>query len=206
MGWNQKFYFINSNVKLNLYNSFYVTLLDNVIIKNGFNFNGSSYININDNNYEIIANQNQNSALVYGYSSCINLSVYKKLILHGSTTLTKGYIKSTQTPFGHIPPLIGNLRLKYVYNNNCSISIFSLFNGYKNLLDFGPGNVDNPLEATIDGYPSWQTINTNLIYNFSKNVSANFGCYNIFDIHYKTFASGISSPGRSFLVSFKLTY
>ena len=206
LGWNQKFYFINSNVKLNLYNSFYVTLLDNVIIKNGFNFNGSSYININDNNYEIIANQNQNSALVYGYSSCINLSVYKKLILHGSTTLTKGYIKSTQTPFGHIPPLIGNLRLKYVYNNNCSISIFSLFNGYKNLLDFGPGNVDNPLEATIDGYPSWQTINTNLIYNFSKNVSANFGCYNIFDIHYKTFASGISSPGRSFLVSFKLTY
>ena len=44
--------------------------------------------------------------------------------------------------------------------------------------------------ATIDGTPSWWTLN--LIYSKKiNNLKISFNCENILDVHYKTFASGI---------------
>ena len=36
---------------------------------------------------------------------------------------------------------------------------------------------------------------------FKRLIDLNFSIENVFDIHYKQFASGISSPGRNFNIS-----
>ena len=71
---------------------------------------------------------------------------------------------------------------------------------------FGPGNTDNPLEASPMGYPSWWVVNTQLGYQYRESLNLSLGLYNLLDVHFKTFASGISAPGRSLMVSAKLSF
>ena len=84
--------------------------------------------------------------------------------------------------------------------------ILNNFNAEKINKLFGPGNIDNPLEASPMGYPSWWVINTQVGYQYREFISLSLGLYNLMDIHYKTFASGISAPGRSIMFSVKLSF
>ena len=152
-----------------------------------------------------MANQNGNDALVYGINSSIDIGILENFNLHSSLAVTKGYLTENQTPFGHIPPLFGNIKIQYK-KDKVLFSLFSMFNGAKKRADFGPENVDNPNEANAIGFPKWCTINSSFSYNITENIVVNIGCYNVFDIHYKTFASGISSQGRSLLATLRLTY
>ena len=55
--------------------------------------------------------------------------------------------------------------------------------------------------ALIDqfaGSPAWNDFSVLANYGWSEQVRLKLGVENIFDIHYRTFASGISAPGRSF--------
>ena len=63
--------------------------------------------------------------------------------------------------------------------------------------------VDNLNEATIDGNPSWSTVNCIYNYNLNTSTSITLGVKNIFDRHYKTFASGISASGRNLVLSIR---
>ena len=142
---------LNQSIKVNFYGVGYVTLLENVITKM------SSYLIKNTleyNNvwYTILANQNKGNALVYGFNHSMDIFLFNKVIFHSGLSYTKGFMESDQSPFGHIPPIIGNISLKYNHKN-WHFSVFSFFNGTKMIEDFGPANVDNPLEATFIGYP-----------------------------------------------------
>ncbi|HSQ46984.1 MAG TPA: hypothetical protein VLM44_08710, partial [Lutibacter sp.] len=54
------------------------------------------------------------------------------------------------------------------------------------------------------GTPKWSTLNLNTNYQFSDKVSISFRIDNIFDVHYKEFASSISAPGRNYVGSLLL--
>ena len=54
------------------------------------------------------------------------------------------------------------------------------------------------------GMPKWAIFNISSIHKvkiFKRLIDLNFSVENVFDIHYKQFASGISSPGRNFNIS-----
>ena len=66
--------------------------------------------------------------------------------------------------------------------------------------DFDISGTDNLEEATINGTPAWYTIN--ILYSKTIDIlTLSIACENILDAHYKTFASGISSPGRNFILN-----
>jgi hemoglobin/transferrin/lactoferrin receptor protein len=205
LGIKQKINFFSKAVKVNFYAVGYVTLLDNVIVKDEYLLNQTNSLEYNNAWYTILANQNKGNALVYGFNNSIDIYFYEKIIFHSGLSYTKGFMRSDQSPFGHIPPLVGNVSLKYNHTN-WQFSVFSFFNGAKMIEDFGPANVDNPLEATFVGYPKWLTLNSRLNYVLNNKIELAIGGYNLLDIHYKTFASGISAPGRSLLVTIKLNY
>ena len=75
-------------------------------------------------------------------------------------------------------------------------SLVYRFNGFKPIERFG-GTVDNPEFATPIGSLAWRTLNAYSTYNFSDRLSLTAGIENIFDLHYRTFSSGLSAPGRS---------
>ena len=105
----------------------------------------------------------------------------------------------------HIPPLFGKLNLNYTFKK-IELQILNNFNAEKINKLFGQGNTDNTLEASTMGYPSWWVINTKVGYQYRESLNLSLGVYNLLDIHYKTFASGISAPGRSLMASAKLSF
>ena len=72
--------------------------------------------------------------------------------------------------------------------------------------DYDDAGVDNLEEATIDGNPSWHTINLVYAKKLEANLSYSIAIKNILDAHYKTFGSGISASGRNFILSLRARF
>ena len=191
------------NFSTNFRSSAFMTLLENTVVKEPLEINGSDFIYYDSVSYTILANQNGAKSLVYGLSAAINTVFFENIIFNTSICYTKGQFWANKLPLGHIPPLFGRVNLKYNFKE-WDFSLRTLFNNIKKLQYFGSGNVDNQLEATSIGYPSWWVLDAQIGYSYSENSKLNVGVFNILDIHYKTFASGISSPGRSLMLSLKL--
>jgi hemoglobin/transferrin/lactoferrin receptor protein len=193
------------NIQFSFSSSSFVTILDNVITKQSIEINGSNLVYYDSNYYEILANQNSESGIVYGLSGSLFITFFKNLKVHSSLCYTRGVLKNTHIPMSHIPPLFGKLNLNYTFKK-IEFQILNNFNAEKINKLFGQGNTDNPLEASPMGYPSWWVINTQVGYQYRESLNLSLGLYNLLDIHYKTFASGISAPGRSLMASAKLSF
>ena len=88
---------------MNFYGVGYVTLLENVIIKDEFLLNQTNTLEYNNVWYTILANQNKGNALVYGFNHSMDIFLFNKVIFHSGLSYTKGFMESDQSPFGHIP-------------------------------------------------------------------------------------------------------
>jgi len=51
--------------------------------------------------------------------------------------------------------------------------------------------------------PAWYTLNLKTAYQLNKHFNIQLAMENIFDVHYRTFASGISAPGRNFIIALR---
>jgi hemoglobin/transferrin/lactoferrin receptor protein len=54
--------------------------------------------------------------------------------------------------------------------------------------------------------PAWFTLNVRASYAFCKNLSLQVGLENIMDTNYRTFASGVSAPGRNLQFSVRASF
>ena len=199
-----KTYLIRNENSLKVKWNGFGTLLNNMIIKDDFHLNNQPYLNWNGVQYAVLANRNTDQGLVYGVNHSLELRI-RNLQIKYALNYTKGIITYNAMPVGHIPPITGNFFITLT-EDEFTFSVFSLFNGVKNRNDFGPGNVDNPFEATDSGYPSWYTLNARISSTINSKLNLAIHLNNIFDVHYKTFASGISAPGRNLGVTLKLVY
>ena len=181
----------------------YFTKLYNVIVRDVFTLpDGSSlYIDGNDT-LQVMANQNDKSEEVLGFSFGIK-GKYKKLDFSSAFVYTNGNIVRDVydiSPAPHIPPVFGNAKLSYNHKK-LDIDFILLYNGKKPLKEYG-GSVDNPENATEDGTYAWTTYNIYITYKWKKFINVNLGVENILDLHYRPFASGVSAAGRNFIVGF----
>ena len=59
----------------------------------------------------------------------------------------------------------------------------------------------------VNGFvPAWFTLNMRTSYNFNSNVQLQASLDNIFDKHYRLFASGISAPGRNLSLTLRANF
>jgi hemoglobin/transferrin/lactoferrin receptor protein len=63
--------------------------------------------------------------------------------------------------------------------------------------------VSGLMEKQYQGTPAWYTINLSAMYRFSDSLTAQVAVENMLDTHYKTFASGLSAPGRNFILTLR---
>jgi hemoglobin/transferrin/lactoferrin receptor protein len=153
---------------------------------------------------KVLANQNKSNAYICGFSSNLIAKPDAHFTFLLGISYTYGRIKtdSTDYPLDHIPPFTARTSFKYT-NNKFSSDFFILYNGWKKLKDYYLNGEDNEQYATKEGMPAWFTANLRLSYQVHKSVSLQAGIDNIFDMQYRTFASGINAPGRNFILSLK---
>lgn len=191
----------------------YYTLLDHYIIRDNFTMNGSSTIMFDNELGNIVANQNRGTAYVFGYTANYLGKLSDKINTSGFVTYTKGRTNDTNEPLSSIPPLFGQFDLNYT-DEKLQLGATLRFNSKKDISDFnfteGIDNheltpVVNPT-ATDDvdiyfGSPRWMTLGFNSSYAFNTHWKIQGMISNVFDDHYREFASGISAPGRNFSFS-----
>ncbi len=154
---------------------------------------------------ETYANVNSGKAEIYGGSLNIDGKVSRKLDLQGGIFYTKGRMIDAQRPLPSIPPVFGHFKLGYKFDR-LETSLMYKFMLEKPLDEYDIiGGIDNIEQSPLDpdtgeyvGFPQWHTLSWYANYHWNKNFSINLGVENIFDVHYKEFASAISAPGRNF--------
>ena len=162
-------------------------------------FNGQSQIIYNGFPANVVSSQNVAEAYLYGFNSTLRADLTEKFVVTASYNYTHGSIKNERgpdTPLDHIAPIFG--RIGFQFNTTKFKSeLFSNFSGWKYLSQYSSSGEDNLQYATPEGMPSWYTINVRAGYDINKTFTVQAGVDNIFDLQYRTFASGINSPGRN---------
>lgn len=182
-------------------NALYYTNFTNAITLGTATFNGNDSIVYDGVMSKVYSPNNSRNAFVYGYSSTFKAELNSYFILSAGFTYTYGRIKtdSTDVPMDHIPPFLANVSLSYK-KEKFSTQFFVNYNGWKRLKDYNPEGEDNLQYATPEGMPAWFTVNMLAAYQFHKLFQLQAGVDNLFDTQYRTFASGINSPGRNVFV------
>ena len=193
---------------LNLY---YTHITDHIIrdyfqILNDTSTQNPATILYNSEEVKTIANINSGRAYIYGFSFDSEAKIISNLIFKSNITFTKGGSVNSSTPLPSISPLFGSFYLKWI-NSNFKTQFSYKFSGYKNPEDYSSGGEDGLEETPLLGFngnepnyygtPSWGIFKLSSSYKISNKLKATLIFDNIFDIHYREFASGISSPGRN---------
>ncbi|MFT5800777.1 MAG: hemoglobin/transferrin/lactoferrin receptor protein, partial [Nonlabens sp.] len=182
--------------------------------------------------FDVQQNVNADDGSIYGGSANMLLKIGANWNLSSSLSYTKGRVNfknsviDTLVPMAHIPPIYGQTSLLYTkekirlevvakYNMKKPIDEYSV-NKIANVdgvieIDKGstPDNAELGIAYTIDnqtiyeGTYAWATFNLYGAYAFNAKFSIDIAVENITDIHYRHFASGVSAPGRNFIVSFR---
>ncbi len=169
------------------------------------------------NGEEVItqANKNLGNRFIYGGSLQGKLSLNKPFEIMGGITFTTADQNEDYGPMPSIAPLFGTFTLSYEINNWKTLLIWR-FSQRKYPNQFSLGGEDGLNETPLVnpevsdeigryyGMPSWNIWSILSQYQFRKNIIFNVGLKNIFDLHYRTFASGISAEGRSLQLGVKV--
>jgi hemoglobin/transferrin/lactoferrin receptor protein len=196
---NFEYSFIMNNEKIKFEAQYYRINIKDAVKREKSSLNGQDSIVYDGELMQIQMNQNIESAKIDGVSLATEIQFTNSTkiecmlnYLNGETDLKR--------PLAHIPPLSSHINLSYNYNKNNLILSYS-YNGWKRVENYDDNGVDNIEEATVEGNPSWQTLDLKYINKLTKDIEMRISIENIFDVHYKTFGSGISAKGRNFILS-----
>lgn len=195
--------------KFNINFTTYYTLLQHYITRDLYELNGNSSINYDGEIVQTIANVNKGNAYIFGGTISLNGKISDFFNAKASATYTKGKAYDTGEPLSSIPPLFGLIEIGYS-KNKWDMALNFKFNGQKKHTDYnlfeGIDNVEQtPYNTSTGDYdlgnPSWKTLNYNIQYKLNNKIQLRMHIDNIFDVHFKEFASSISAPGRNFSFS-----
>ena len=195
----------NKNVTLEGtgYYSWYI----NAITTQPFLFNGQDSIIYDGRLSLVTANVNAGEAYIYGFNGNLKADITQSFSLYSSITYTYGRIMtdSVDLPLDHIPPLYGktgiNLNIRKFRGE-----FFALYNGWKKVENYNIFGEDNFAQATPYGMPAWFTLNLRTAYQLNSYLNIQVNVENLLDRNYRVFASGISAPGRNFVIALRANF
>ena len=207
----------------------FYTWFRDALVKAPFKLNGQDSVVYYGVKSQVLANSNANKAFLYGFSAAVFASFAKHFTFSSTLTLTEGRFETDATknskvyekqpngtyslvskkvstkPLDHIPPVFGKTSFSY-QQKGLSAEVYALYNGWKYLNEFNADGEDNAQYATVDGMPSWMTLNFRSAYALKKHINLQFAVENIFDRNYRYFASGFSAPGRNFILAVRVSF
>ena len=165
-----------------------------------------STIIFNSEEVVTMANVNKGNAYIYGATFGFKLSKSNFWGFKGNITYTQGGSVDSDHPLPSISPLFGHITFRYIINSSSDLELSYRFSSSKDPDKYSIGGEDgleetpiifDGIDFTYNGMPSWNVLKLSSSYEFSKKFKTLLVLDNIFDIHYREFASGISAPGRN---------
>lgn len=211
---------INNRILLNT-NAYYTALNDAIMrVETSLTEMGVE-IDQTETFTDVTTNRNTGQAEIFGATASASFRIASNYTIETDYTLIKGKNKNTGLPFTHIPPNFGKTAL-YADFDKWRASLYTIYNGKKPINEYDLiSGTDNEEESPIEweyqeesdnwvikyqGTPAWYTVNMSFMYRFTDTFTLQLALENILDHHYKTFASGLSAPGRNFILTLRTTF
>lgn len=172
--------------------------------------NGSPTIEYDGNTSNVVTVVNKNSAYVWGLSGNIGAAISSHFSFSSVINYTYGRIKENPKnyPLDHVAPIFGKTSVVATFGKFTG-EVFALYNGAKDSANYNLRGEDNQLYSAdkVNGHtPSWITANIRAAYDINKYVALQFAIENIADKYYRVFASGLSAPGRNFVITLRAKF
>ena len=167
----------------------------------------------NGEELETFANNNLGNRYLFGASIDYYYSFTESISTQGNLSYINAVKDELYGPLPSISPLFGNILLT-LKKEAWHASLRFQFSGSKSPENYSLGGEDGLEETPLlsenlmlySGTPSWNDLSLLTQYKLKENINFRLGVDNIFDVHYRTFASGISAPGRNFKIGLNLSF
>ena len=160
-------------------------------------------------------NDNMGAASIHGASFEGKWNLTPHLTVSSDLTFIRTDFIEGFGPLPSILPFYGANMLQY-NKDKLSVRIRNRFSSAKNPEDYSLGGEDGldetPVELNSEGFPqfigtpSWSIFNLSGSYAWTEQLVIRAGLENVFDVHYREFASGISASGRSLMFGASLDF
>ncbi|WP_417213040.1 TonB-dependent receptor plug domain-containing protein [Bizionia sp.] len=189
----------------------YYTFLDNALVRRDYTINGAAEILYDGEMSTVQAIQNASKAWIYGFEVGLNINFSKSVKFFSQYNIIGGTEEDDgiEVPIRHVAPRFGNAHVVW-QKQRFKIDGFVNFNGELSYQQLAPSEQAKDYLYAKDSNgnpfsPSWYTLNVRTHYQFKDGIAVTAGLENITDQRYKTYSSGIASPGRNFVVSLHYT-
>ncbi|WP_242092203.1 TonB-dependent receptor plug domain-containing protein [Aestuariivivens sediminicola] len=204
-------------VKLNFKNvvldmSSYYTYLDNALVRRDYTVNGESQIVYDGELSNVQAIQNASKAWIYGFEIGLDAKVSRHFNIKSQYSIVGGTEENEgiEVPVRHAAPNFGNTHLIYT-SRDFIADVFLNYNGELSFNQLTPSEAGKAYIYASDGNgnpfsPSWTTLNLRTQYKINDDVILSLSAENITDQRYRPYSSGITAPGRNYVLSLKYSY
>ena len=198
-------------VKVDL--SAYYTILENALVKRDFQLGGLDSIVYDGQMSSIQAIQNAAVANVYGVQAGIEIKLPAGFSISSDLNYQIGEEElddGTTSPSRHAPPMYGISRLNYKASK-LHLQFYAVYMAERKFEDLPFGEKSKvelyAKDANGKNYsPAWYTLNIKATYDLSDTFVISSGIENLTDVRYRPYSSGISAPGRNFVISLRANF
>ena len=191
----------------------YYTILQNAMVRRPFALNGLDSIMYDGQLSQVQAIQNAAAAHVYGLQAGVELQLPAGFSFstdlnwqEGEEELDNGSV----SPSRHAAPFFGVSRLTY-RANRLTLELNTYYQAERSFekLAVEERSKDEIYAKDANGNnyaPGWYTLNVKAMYQFMPNLTVTAGVENITDQRYRPYSSGISAPGRNFVMALRANF
>lgn len=146
--------------------------------------------------YNVYIKENSQESFIRGVELDLAYQLSKSWMLKAGYSQAYGQNTSKNEPMRRVPPINGQIQLKYHYKT-WTASIENLFASKQDRLAQGDKD-DNRIP--LGGTPGWNLVNVYAGYGIGK-VQINTALINVFNVDYRMHGSGINGAGRNICLS-----
>lgn len=180
--------------------AFHSRLFD-AIIDGPFTLNGSNTASIDGEVLDVFAKVNTGDAEIYGGSLMYTAEIADNWALTKTISYTGGRDITNEEPLRHTTPIFGKAAVTF-QEKRLRSEFYVEYNSDRDREDIPSSEIDRkPYLYTDSGTPGWYTLNLKSSYQVNEILNVNAGVENILDKHYRPYSSGISAPGRNFILA-----
>jgi len=190
--------------------SVFFTRLENALVRRNFSLNGLDSIYYDGMLSRVQAIQNAASANVYGIQAGVEIKLPAGFSIISDFNYQKGEEElddGTTSPSRHAAPWFGISRLIYS-DFGLNLQLYTTYQGEYDYADLAPEERGKTEIYASDKNgnpyaPGWYSLNFKTMYRFTNNLTVIAGMENLTDQRYRPYSSGISAPGRNFILALK---
>ena len=190
----------------------YYTHLVNAMVRRNYNFNNTDSIVYDEELSRVQAIQNAAHAYVYGIQAGVEYKWKNGLSASTRFNYQKGKEEledGSYSPLRHAGPWFGTTHISYE-QKKLKIDVFAQYNGevaFDNMpeSELGKGYLYAADDNGNPYSPGWTTLNLKAQYAVNKQTTLSAGIDNLTDERYRTYSSGITAPGRNYIISLKVS-